>query len=131
MLLFACICSTASGQTGAGKDLGDFSAITWKATADLNAALSDEQARANLALTAPGMPLEEKALFLSYKRMLSYIQADLQAGKPADEAIVSSYEQVLNEAPKDVDLAYLPDGLLATFVPGLVESLAASPKPGN
>ncbi len=131
MLFFACICSVASGQTGAAKDLGDLSDIDWKANADLGSAISVEQAKADLALTAPNMPLNEKALFLSYKRLLTYIQANLQAGKPAEEAIALSYEQVLGEAPKDPDLAFLPDGLLATFVPGLIESFTVSPKAGN
>jgi len=131
MLFCACFTSNASAQTSAASDLGDLSAVNWKATADLNLSIAVEQAKANLALSAPSMQLDEKALYLSYTRMLNYIQTNLQAGKTADEAIALSYEQVLSEAPKDADLTYLPDGLLATFVPSLVETFTVSPKPGN
>ena len=75
------------------------------------------------------MQLDEKATFLAYQRLLNYIQSNLQAGKTPQEAIMLSYEQVVAEAPKDADLAYMPEGLLASFVPGLVEAFTEAPVP--
>lgn len=83
------------------------------------------------ALSVPTIQEDERAIFKSYQRLLTYIQSDLQAGKPVNEAITASYEKVVTEAPNDPELKSMPDGYLATFVPGLIEALAEVQKPAT
>lgn len=131
LLVSAFFYSTASGQNDTGTDLGYLSSTNWKTVPNLNISIAQEQSKVALTLSAPNMPLDEKALFLSYQRMLTYIQTNLQAGNSAHEAIKISYAQVLAEAPKDPALSYLTEGMLAIFLPALVESLTQTPIPGN
>lgn len=131
LLLFCAVFAvfTAFGQTTPSQDVGDLSGMVWKSAANVNQAIAQEQAKMDVALTAPGMSLDERALFLSYRRLVSYIQTDVQGGMPVQEAVVTNYEKVLAEAPADPDLKHLPPGLLRTFLPGLIEILQETPTP--
>ncbi len=93
----------------------------------MDAVLAAEHERIDLALTHPAMGDEERALFLAYRRLLNYFQAAM-ANAPVQEALVASYEKVLVEAADDKDISAMPAGLLITFIPGLVESLAEAPQ---
>jgi hypothetical protein len=60
--------------------------------------------------------------------MLDLVLSNAQANKPLDEAVYDSYEQVLKESLVDSDLKPAPQGLLITFVPGLIEVLTVAPE---
>ena len=61
--------------------------------------------------------------------MLDYTQIAIQSGKAVDVSIFESYEKVLDEAPTDKLLSPLPEGILVTFIPILVEVLTEVPVP--
>ncbi len=107
------------------QDLNDLNGVTWKTTADLSASLAQESAQTDVTLAQPGLPAVDQAIFKAYKRLLGYVQSDLQANVPVADAIVKNYEKVIAEAPKDADLAEMPEGVLATYLSGLVEALSA------
>ena len=130
LLCFALVSLSAFGQNSDPKqDIGNLTGIVWKAAPGVSDVVAQEQSKMDLALTTPGMPLDERALFLSYRRLVTYIQADFQGGMPVDDALVTNYEKVLTEAPSDPDLKHLPPGLLRTFIPGLIEALTEVPQP--
>lgn len=111
------------------KEIGDFSNNVWKTPAGIEASISQEHARMDLALTQPDIQDADRAMYLSYKRMLDYSQVNIQAGKPVDEAIFESYDKVLAEIPADKALSHIPEGILVTFIPVLVEALTEVPTP--
>ncbi len=124
------VCTLVSGQKMTpAQDVGDLSAIVWKPATDFNQSLAMERSRMDLALTTPGLPASDRSLYLSYHRLLDYIQSDVQAGTTAAEAITNNYVKVLQEAPSDQDLKDLPDGMLQTYLPGLIEALTEVPVP--
>ena len=110
------------------QEIGDLSAIDWKNVPAFEAAIAQEDARIDGYLAAPGLSSEDRALYLSYQRMLDLVLSNAQANKPLDEAVYDSYEQVLKESLVDPDLKPAPQGLLITFVPGLIEVLTVAPE---
>ncbi len=81
------------------------------------------------ALATPGLQSADRSLFLAYERLLQYIKLDIQGGRPVGEAILADLKRIIAEAPKDTDLANMPDGIIGTYIPGLVEILQEQPKP--
>lgn len=130
-LLVLAVCPTGanSQSTGDQMGLGDLSGINWKQAPELNAVLASEQAKMGLALTEPQLTPDDRALFLSYQRMLAYMADDVQAGNPIEEALPRNYEKVLTEAPAIPDLKHLNPDVFITFMPGLIEALAEVPVP--
>ena len=116
-------------STGDQMGFGDLSDINWKAASELNQTLADEHAKMDLALTQPQLPDSDRALFLSYKRLLDYMELDIQAGKPVEELLPQNYEKVVLEAPKDPVLKHLNTDVFITLMPGLIEALAEVPVP--
>lgn len=131
VLFTVLFCGNAFGQTGTSTDLGDLSSTDWKDAPAVISTLDQEQVKIAQTLSVPTLQKDEKALFMAYQRMLTYVQANMQAGKQMHESIAAAYDQVLAEAPKDPDLAFMPDGALIAFVPGLVEVLTEPFVPGN
>ena len=84
-----------------------------------------------LALSRASLASDEQALYKAYQRLLTHLQAEIQAGHPLDAAIVKAYEIVLSDAANDPEIKNLPEGHLITFVPGLLEVLqeVQTPKP--
>jgi|GEM_PF-1548286 len=124
MLSFVFFTATAFGQSNNFKEeIGDLSLIVWKAPAGIDAVVADENAKLAVSLGQPDLQDHDRALFLAYQRLLTYVQSAVQNSTPVDEAIYLSYEKVLTEAPADKYLASMPNGLLVTFIPGLVEAL--------
>ena len=82
----------------------------------------------DVMLAAPGLPLADRALFLSYQRLLDYLQADIQAGTPVDESLVKNFDKVVAGAPQDPVLKFLPPNALTTMLPGLLEALIGVPE---
>jgi len=111
------------------KEIGDFSHNFWKPAAGIDASMVQEHARMDLALTQVDIQDVDRAIYLSYKRMLDYTQIAVQSGKAVDVSIFESYEKVLAEAPTDKLLSPLPEGILMTFIPVLVEALTEVPVP--
>lgn len=111
------------------EEIGDLSLVMWKAPAGIDAAVADENARLAVSLGQPDLQDHDRALFLAYQRMLTYLQSAVQSSTPVDEAIYQSYEKVMLEAPADKSLAPMPEGVLVTFIPGLVELLTVVPVP--
>ncbi|MDX2134139.1 MAG: hypothetical protein SFV52_05115 [Saprospiraceae bacterium] len=107
--------------------IGDLSTVQWKATSEVDQVLVQEHNRMDVALNEPGLPDEDRALFLGYQRMLGYVQSAVQATKPLDDAILYGYTQTVADAPSDPDLKLMPEGALLSLVPGLVELLIAVP----
>ena len=79
------------------------------------------------ALTQVNLQSTDRALFLSYKQLVSYLQSDVQAGLTIGEVFEKRYEQVLTEAPNHPDMKDLVPGTLEGLLPGLVEALLESP----
>lgn len=111
------------------EEIGDLSSKVWRDPVGIDVAIADENARLTTILGQPDLQPQDRSLFLCYQRLLNFVQTATQAGKPVDEAIVGGFEQVLAEAPHDVDLKHLPDGALSMFIPGVVELLTAVPVP--
>jgi hypothetical protein len=111
------------------KEIGDFSQNVWKPAVGMDASMAQEHARMDLALTQVDIQDVDRAIYLSYKRMLDYTQIAIQSGKAVDVSIFESYEKVLDEAPTDKLLSPLPEGILVTFIPVLVEVLTEVPVP--
>ena len=131
MFFMGYCCTQAISQTETSIDWGFITTVDWKGSSELNLTIANEQSKMDQNLSIPTLAQDEKALFLGYKRMLNHIQTHIQSGKPMEEAIVLAYEQVLAEGPKDPELALMPEGLLGTMVPGLIESLTQTPVAGN
>jgi len=110
-------------------DLSYLSSVLWKTNVELNASLVQERSKMDVVLSLPDLQSADRSLFLAYQRLLDYILEDIQANMPVAEAIKTNYEKVLTEAPKDPDLSKMPDGILGTFIPGLVETLTQATKP--
>lgn len=127
--LFALLCSvfcTAAvlGQhASATQEIGNLAGTTWKSATDLSDAFTSERAKMDVMLAAPGLPQADRALFLSYKRLLDYLEADVQAGNPLEESLVKNFDKVVAGASHDADLKHLPENGLTTLLPGLLEAL--------
>ena len=121
--------SQVSAQTDNGPASINMNAITWKSNPELAQTLTTEKERVDVFLNTPGLQAEEQAIYKAYNLMLTYIQQHIQNNVPAQDAITKGYQQVLNEAPKNQELAKLPDQMLGTFLPGVVEMLSATPVP--
>ena len=129
-LSFAFFTAAAYGQNKNFKEeIGDLSSKVWKTSVGIAETVTDENARMATILGQPDLQQQDRSLFLSYQRLLNYIDVSTQAGMPVGEAIVGSYEKVIGEVPYDVDLKHLPEGALMTLVPQLVELLSAVPVP--
>jgi hypothetical protein len=130
LLLFTFSNAVTFGQSNNFREeIGDLSSIVWKTPTDIDVVVAEENARLAGLLSQPGLQLQDRSLFLSYQRLVGYVQTAAQAGTSPDVAILKSYEKVLSEVPHDVDLKHLPEGSLMTLVPGLVELLSQVPTP--
>lgn len=130
--LFLCFLFPAAqvnGQTANVKpDYTYLASVAWKSAADMNGVFVGEQSRMDVALSQPAIQPVDRAIYSAYKRLLTYVEADLQGGVPLSESIPKNLDKVALEAPKDAQLALLPDGFLDTFIPILVESLTEPQK---
>lgn len=118
----------AFGQNADPKqDLGDLSSIVWKSSPALTDALGEERVKTDITLAAPGLPDVDRSIFLSYRLLLDYIQAEIQGGKAVADAVAESYEKVLSEAPENPGLKLLPAEGLLNQIPTLIEALAETP----
>lgn len=114
----------AQAQSGSVREeLGYLSNVAWREPADALLVMNAERDRYQTALAWPDIPSVDKAVYTAYLRLMDYVEIALQGGKTLDEAILESYEKVVAEAPADPDLKEMPDGILFTFIPGLVEAL--------
>lgn len=109
--------------------LSYLSEVAWREPTDALSVMNAERARYQLALAWPEIPSVDKAIYKAYLRLLDYIELALQNGKTMEEAILESYQKVVAEAPADPDLKEMPEGILFTFIPGLVEALTEVPIP--
>lgn len=129
-LLFSTVfCAMAFGQkSGSDLGIGDIASTNWKSQSALEASIAQEKSKTDVVLAAPDLPETDRALFLSYQRLLDYLNTDLQAGKPVHEAIEGEYKRVVEEVVADPVLKDMsPDGLRA-LLPGLVEALTEVPQ---
>lgn len=112
------------GQTlTPAQEIGDLSEVKWKDTPSLTPVLAIEQSRMDVALSPASVAADEAALYHAYKRLLTYLQSDIQSGMSVDKSILDAYEKVLSDAIADPELKNMPNGHLATYIPGLVEML--------
>lgn len=129
LFLSAILPSLVYGQNAdVRQEIGDLSAIQWKNATAFEAAIAQEDAKMDDYLAAPNLPEGDRALYLSYQRMLELVMSNVQSSKPLDEAVYDSYEQVLEESRINPDLKPAPSGLLITYIPGLIEVLTAVPQ---
>lgn len=113
------------------EDIGDLSAVKWKTQSDLDETIKQEQGRVDGMLADPNLQVPDQALLQSYRRLLVYVNTDVQGGMPVPEAVATNYEKVLTEADTDPDLKNTPSGSLFTLIPGLVEMLTEVPVAGQ
>lgn len=124
LLCFAFFSAVCVGQNAsAAQELGDLSGMAWKTIPDLNATFASEQSRMDDLLSIPDLPQADRSLYLTYKRLLTYLEADVQAGTPVDQSLVKNFDKVVAAAPNDADLKHLPENGLITLLPGLLEAL--------
>ena len=129
LFLSAVLPSLVYGQNAdVRQEIGDLSAIQWKNVPAFEAAVAQEDSKIDGYLAAPNLPAEDRALYLSYQRMLELVMSNVQLSKPLDEAVYDSYAQVLEESQINPDFKPAPQGLLITFVPGLIEVLTEVPQ---
>ena len=132
LFFFAFFCTAAIGQNSNPlEDLGDLSAVKWKAQPDLGQTIAQEQARIDATLADPNLQSPDRSLFMSYHRLLGYVKTDVQGGMLVYEAVTTNYEKVLTESETDQDLKNMPPGSLFTLMPGLVEVLTEAPVAGQ
>lgn len=133
VIVIAIISLFCPSQVGAQTDNGpasiNMNAITWKSNPEIAQTLTTEKERVDILLSTPGLQAEEQSIYKAYHLMLTYIQQHIQNNVSTEDAIAKGYQQVLNEAPKNQELAKLPDYMLGTYLPGLVEMLSATPAP--
>lgn len=131
LLAFSFLFSIASisAQSVEHAAIGDYSKVVWRPITDMTSVIAQEDTRMDAYLATPDLQDSDRAIYIAYKRMLAYTQALIQDNKPVDEAIFEGYEKVIAEAPGDKYLAFLPEGLLMTYIPVLVEALAEVPVP--
>jgi hypothetical protein len=119
----------AEAQTDNGPTSINMTAVTWKSNPEIAQTLTTEKERVDVLLSAQGLQPEELSIYKAYNLMLTYIRQHIQNNIPSQDAITKGYQQVLNEAPKNQDMAHLPDQMLGTYLPGLVEMLSETPVP--
>ena len=133
VFVIAIISFLCPSQVGAQTDNGpasiNMSAVTWKSNPEIAQTLTTEKERVDILLNTPGLQAEEQSIYKAYNLMLTYIKQHVENNVPTEDAIAKGYQQVLNEAPKNQELAKLPDHMLGTYLPGLVEMLSATPVP--
>jgi len=130
MAIISLFCPSIVGaQTDNGPASINMSAVTWKSNPEIAQTLTAEKERVDVLLSTPGLQQDEQAIYKAYNLMLTYIQQHIDSNIPTEDAIAKGYQQVLNEAPKNQELAKLPDHMLGTYLPGVVEMLSASPAP--
>lgn len=123
--LLSLISTDIKSQTDNGPASIDMKNTAWKSKIDLDQTLTSEKIKVEEILTTPGLQPVDKSIYKAYSRMLTYIQQYIQNNLQVDEAISKGYQSVIDEAPKDPELSLLPDHMLGTYLPGLVEMLAA------
>lgn len=122
--------AVAFGQSsGTAQDFGYLASVDWKSNPDLNVTLVQERSKMDVSLSEPSLQSSDRALFLAYQRLLDYVMADIQASVPLEKSIPANYEKVVTEAETDQDLKDMPSGVLATYLPGLIEALQTVPTP--
>ena len=121
--------SQIGAQTDNGPASINMSAITWKSNPEIVQTLTAEKERVDGLLNTPGLQADEQSIYKAYSLMITYIHQHIQNNVSTEDAISKGYQQVLNEAPKNQELAKLPDQMLGTYLPGLVEMLSATPAP--
>ncbi len=121
-----------SSSSTVREDLGGLRDIVWREPLDAASVIDAERSRYGSFLSAfwpSGIPSADQALFKAYIRLLNYVEQALQGGKALDDAIVESYEKVIGEAPADPELKEMPEGILFTYLPGLIEALTEVQQP--
>ena len=128
-IVLCCLLSLVSNDIKAQTDNGPASIAmkntNWKSKIELDQTLTAEIVKVEEMLTTPGLQPVDQSIYKAYSRMLTYIQQYIQNNLQVDEAINKGYQTVIDEAPKDPELSLLPDHMLGTYLPGLVEMLAA------
>ena len=112
-------------------EIGDLSTVKWKSQSDFDQSIVQEQGRVDALLAAPNLQAPDQALYLSYHRLLGYVNKDVQSGMPVLEAVTTNFDKVLTEAETDPDIKNMPPGSLFTLIPGLVEMLTEVPVAGQ
>ena len=128
LLLSACAFAVFGQSANPADELGDLSQKDWKPVPEMNQKIDQERARTNVLLALSDLQPTDRSLYLSYERLLDYVQADIQSNVPVDEAISKNYQKVLNGAYKDPDLMNLPPNSLAGLMPALLEALTVVPE---
>ncbi|MEQ1744257.1 MAG: hypothetical protein ABMA02_02445 [Saprospiraceae bacterium] len=132
VLVSTFFCSLAGAQgIDLKTEIGDLTAIVWKPTSGIELVVADETAKMDIALSPTDLEARDQALYRSYQRLLGHILTAVQGGKPVDEAIYIGYEKVLEDINKVPGLQEIPEGVLITYIPGLVESLTEPNISGN
>ena len=130
MVALALFFATPSfSQVYNGPDSLQLSQINWKSKSDLLKTIDDELTQVNSYLATPGLQEVDLAVFSAEKKLLLYMQPDIENGKQVHETIMTSYKKVLADAKIYPQMAKLPYGMLGTYLPGLIESLTAVTKP--
>ena len=137
LILLGCLFQMAStlaqsSSSTVREDLGGLRDIAWREPSDAVSVIDAERDRYRNFLSASwpgGIPGADQALFKAYIKLLDYVEQALQGGKTLDDAIVESYEKVMTEAPTDPELKEMPEGILFTYLPGLVEALTEVQQP--
>lgn len=79
----------------------DYPVIYWKSPVDFSEVLTSEQSNTALRLADPNLPANEFGLYTGYKKMLTYMQEELDNQTAVDQIALKSLNKVLAEIPGD------------------------------
>ena len=95
----------------------------WKSPVEYSAVISAMKANTTKILADPNTPQPERVLYTGFDRMLSYIQADLEAHLDLTKIAEKNYNKVVLEAPSDPILINMSMSEFAALYNSLVEKL--------
>lgn len=114
-------------EVSASQITGDLTTMAWKTATDVNSVLDQELVQTDSRLTEPNLAADDRYLLLSYRRLVSYVQAGIQADQTLDQAILKGYDQVLSEAKTDPAIKGVQANHFVVWVNNLVEILTEVP----
>lgn len=120
---------SASAQTSILPSEEALQSQHWKTNADVTAVLSAEHAVVSPLIADPNVQPVDKATYKAYNRLLTYMENDLPGGDPMPVIAMTSFKQVLEEAPADGEIKEMHEGIFRQYFDQLMEKLTTVDAP--
>jgi hypothetical protein len=95
----------------------------WKSHVEYAAVITSMKASTAKILDNPNLPQPERALYTGFDRMLTYIQADIEAQADITKIPEKNYNKVVQEAPSDPILVNMQISEFTALYTTLVDKL--------